>query len=378
MGERAVSDTGLELRSLITPEGELQLSLTDVPVPTPGPDEIVVRIEASPINPSDQPLLLGPADLGTLKSDASSGRPVTTATIPENMRHLAKAREGKSVAVGNEGGGVVVDAGDSARHLIGKTVGIIGGGMYTQYRKVRATDAIVFPDGTTPKQAASAFVNPLTAQGMVEVMRAEGHKALVHTAAASNLGQMLVKICVADGVDLVNIVRNDEQAKILTDLGAKHVVDSSSPDFRAALVDALAETGATVAFDAVGGGPLAGHILGAMEQALLRTNPAMGNYGTSIHKQVYVYGRLDLSPTTIAANAGFAWSVGGFLLTPFLMKAGAETVARLRKRVADEIGTTFASHYTSEISLTEALDPETIRAYQRKATGEKYLINPAK
>ena len=294
------------------------------------------------------------------------------------MRALTKPREGKAVTVGNEGGGVVIAAGEGAEDLIGKVVGIIGGGMYTQFRKVRATDAIVFPDGTTPKQAASAFVNPLTAQAMVETMRAEGHKALVHTAAASNLGQMLVKICVADGVDLVNIVRNDEQAKILTDLGAKHVIDSSKPDFRTALIDALAATGATIAFDAVGGGALAGHILGAMEQALLRNNPAMGNYGTPIHKQVYIYGRLDLTPTTIAPNAGFAWGVGGFLLTPFLMKAGLETVNRLRKRVADEIGTTFASSYTSEISLAEALDPDTIRAYQRKATGEKYLINPAK
>jgi NADPH:quinone reductase-like Zn-dependent oxidoreductase len=368
-----MSDTCLELRSLVTPEGDLHLSLHDVPVPTPGPDDIVVRIEASPINPSDQPLLLGPADLSTLKSDGSA----TIAAIPEAMRAMTKPREGKPLAVGNEGGGLVVAAGENAKDLIGKVVGIIGGGMYTQFRKVRATDAIVFPDGTTPQQAASAFVNPLTAQAMVETMRAEGHKALVHTAAASNLGQMLAKLCVADGVDLVNIVRNDEQARILTDIGSKWVLDSSKPDFRAALVDALAETGATVAFDAIGGGPLASHILGAMEQALLRTNPAMGNYGTPVHKQVYIYGRLDLGPTTIVPNAGFAWGVSGFLLTPFLMKAGAETVARLRKRVADEITTTFASSYTQEISLAQAIDPEVIRAYQRKATGEKYLINPA-
>lgn len=373
-----MTDTGLELRSLITPEGELQLSLVDVPVPTPGPGEIVVRIEASPINPSDQPTLLGPADLDTLKSGSASGQPFTTATIPANLLAMTGARQGKAMTVGNEAGGVVIAAGDDVADLIGKVVGIIGGGMYTQYRKVRVSEAIVFPDGTNPKQAASAFVNPLTSQAMVETMRAEGHKALVHTAAASNLGQMLVKICLADGVDLVNIVRNAAQAKILTDLGAKYVIDSSQPDFRAALIDALAETGATIAFDAVGGGPLAGQILGAMEQALLRNTPALGNYGTMTHKQVYVYGRLDLSPTMVAPNAGFAWGIGGFLLTPFLMKSSAETVARLRKRVADEIGTTFASHYSHEIALADVLDPETIRAFSRKATGEKYLIVPTK
>ncbi|MDB5679239.1 zinc-binding dehydrogenase [Sphingomonas bacterium] len=363
--------TARELRSLIT-DGKLELSLQEVDVPTPGPGEIVVRIEAAPINPSDQPLLLGPADLSTLASDGN----VTTAAIPEAMAGMVAARIGKSLPAGNEGAGVVVAAGDGAEHLIGKTVAVLGGGMYTQYRKVPAVSALVYADGVTPAQGASAFVNPLTALGMVETMKLEGHTALVHTAAASNLGQMLNKVCIADGVSLVNIVRNDEQAKILTDIGAKYVVDSSKPDFRTELTDALFETGATIAFDAIGGGPLAGHILGAMEAALVRKTPPVGGYGSPVHKQVYIYGRLDLSPTTIAANAGFAWAVGGFLLTPFLMKVGPEAVQKLRQRVADEILTTFASSYTSEISLSEAIQPETIRGWQRKATGEKYLINP--
>ncbi len=368
-----MSDTGLELRSLITPEGELNLSLQEVPVPTPGPDDIVVRIEASPINPSDQPLLLGPADLSTLSSDGK----VTTARIPDQLRHLTTAREGKPVSIGNEGAGVVVDAGENAKHLIGKVVGVLGGAMYTQYRKVPAASALVYAEGVTPAQGASAFVNPLTGLGMVETMKLEGHTALVHTAAASNLGQMLNKICIADGVTLVNIVRSDEQAKILTDIGARYVVDSSKPDFREKLIDALFETGATIAFDAIGGGQLAGHILGAMEAALLRKTPATSNYGSPVHKQVYIYGRLDLSPTTLAPNAGFAWGVSGFLLTPFLMKIGPEAGQKLRQRVADEILTTFASSYTQEISLAQAIDPDIIRAYQRKATGEKYLINPS-
>ncbi|MBN8815181.1 MAG: zinc-binding dehydrogenase [Sphingomonas sp.] len=360
-----------ELRTLIT-DGKLELSIQEVDVMPPGPGEVVVRIEAAPINPSDQPLLLGPADLTTLASD---GR-VTTAAIPEAMAGLVAARLGKSLPAGNEGAGVVVAAGDGAEHLIGKTVAVLGGAMYTQYRTVPLAAVLVYGEGVTPAQGASAFVNPLTALAMVETMRMEGHTALVHTAAASNLGQMLNKICIKDGVDLVNIVRSDEQAKILSNIGAKYIIDSSKPDFRDALVDALSETGATIAFDATGGGDLAGRILAAMEAALVRKTPPTTQYGSPVHKQVYIYGRLNLTPLTIVQNMGFAWGVGGFLLTPFLMKAGTETVARLRQRVADEILTTFASSYTSEISLDQAIAPDTILGWQRKATGEKYLINP--
>lgn len=368
-----VPTMGLELRSLATP-GSLQLSLEQVQVPAPGPGEVIVRIEAAPINPSDQPLLLGPADLSTLASNGG----VTTAIIPEAASAFIAARAGKSLPAGNEGAGVVVSAGDGAEHLLGRVVGVLGGAMYTQYRKARAADVLVFAQGVTPQQGASAFVNPLTALGMVETMKREGHTALVHTAAASNLGQMLNKICIADGVSLVNIVRNQEQTAILRGIGAKHVVDSSAPDFRDALTRVLVETGATIAFDAIGGGPLAGQILGAMEAALVQKTPPVGGYGSPVHKQVYIYGRLDLSPTTMPPNAGFAWAVGGFLLTPFLMKIGPEGVEKLRQRVAAEILTTFASHYTSEISLAEAIEPDMIRRWQRKATGEKYLINPSK
>lgn len=371
-----MSDTALELRSLITPDGELHLSLHDVPVPTPGPDDIVVRIEATPINPSDQPLLLGPADLASLRTDTSSGRPITIAKIPDQFRPLTASREGKALPVGNEGAGVVVAAGENAKHLVGNVVGVLGGAMYTQYRKVPAASALHFPEGVTPKQGASAFVNPLTALAMVNTMRLEGHTALVHTAAASNLGQMLNKVCIADGVDLVNIVRNDEQTKILTDIGARYVLDSTASDFRERLVDAISETGATLAFDAISGGPLAGHILAAMETALVRKTPPTGPYGSPVHKQAYVYGRLDLSPVSVAANVGMAWGVGGWLLTYHLARIGGEETERLRQRVASEITTTFASTYTQEISLAQALDPEIIRAYHRKATGEKYVINP--
>ena len=371
------STKGLELRSLVS-DGKLELSLVDVELSPPGPGEVIVRIEAAPLNPSDLGLLTGPADLATLEQGGTADRPVLTAEIPEQRLPMVRARLNESMPVGNEGAGTVIAAGDGAEELIGKTVAVIGGGMYTQYRKARLSDLLPFPDGVTAREGASAFVNPLTALAMVETMRAEGHKALVHTAAASNLGQMLNRICIADGVSLVNIVRSTEQAKILRDIGARYVVDSTSDNFRNELVDALAETGATLAFDAIGGGKLAGQILAAMEAAANRNATTYSRYGSNTHKQVYIYGRLDLGPTLIGPDVGFAWGVGGFLLTPFLMKAGAEVVGRMRARVAAEIRTTFASHYTAEISLAEALDKDTLLAYSAKKTGEKYLIVPSK
>ncbi|WP_066809420.1 zinc-binding dehydrogenase [Sphingomonas asaccharolytica] len=366
---------GLELRSLVY-DGKIELSLVDVELSPPGPGEVIVRIEAAPLNPSDLGLLTGPADLATLDQRGTADRPVLTAEIPPQRMPMVRARLNESMPVGNEGAGTVVAAGDGAEELIGKTVAVIGGGMYTQYRKARLSDLLPFPDGVTAREGASAFVNPLTALAMVETMRAEGHSALVHTAAASNLGQMLNRICIADGVSLVNIVRSAEQARILHDIGAKYVVDSTSDNFRDELVDALAETGATLAFDAIGGGKLAGQILAAMEVAANRNATTYSRYGSNTHKQVYVYGRLDLGATLIGPDVGFAWGVGGFLLTPFLMKAGAEVVGRMRARVAAEIRTTFASHYTADISLAEALDKDTLLAYSAKKTGEKYLIVP--
>jgi NADPH:quinone reductase-like Zn-dependent oxidoreductase len=371
------STKGLELRSLVS-DGKLELSLVDVELSPPGPGEVIVRIEAAPLNPSDLGLLTGPADLATLDQGGAADRPVLTADIPEQRLPMVRARLNESMPVGNEGAGTVIAAGDGAEELIGKTVAVIGGGMYTQYRKARLTDLLPFPDGVTAREGASAFVNPLTALAMVETMRAEGHTALVHTAAASNLGQMLNRICIADDVKLVNIVRSAEQARILHDIGAKYVVDSTSDNFRDDLVDALAETGATLAFDAIGGGKLAGQILAAMEVAANRNATTYSRYGSNTYKQVYIYGALDLGPTLIGRDVGFAWGVSGFLLTPFLMKAGAEVIGRMRARVAAEIRTTFASHYTAEVSLAEALDKDILLAYSAKKTGEKYLIVPAK
>ncbi|WP_304191820.1 NADH oxidase, partial [Phenylobacterium aquaticum] len=285
-----------------------------------------------------------------------------------------------SMPVGNEGAGVVIAAGASpaAQALLGKTVALLGGAMYAQFRVVKAADVLLLPEGATARDGASCFVNPLTALGMVETMRREGHTALVHTAAASNLGQMLNKICLMDGVALVNVVRSPEQAALLAGIGAKHVVDSTSANFMEELTDALVETGATLAFDAIGGGKLAGQILTAMEIAANRKMTEYSRYGSTTYKQVYIYGGLDTRITELSRGFGMSWGLGGWLLTPFLMKIGAAEAGKLRQRVADELKTTFASHYSHEISLAEALNPEIIAGYNRRATGEKYLINPAK
>jgi len=370
--------TGLELRSTVSSDGKLTLALEPVTLDPPGPDEVIVRVEAAPINPSDLGLLLGPADMATLQPGGSADRPTLTAAIPQARMGAMKARLDQPLPVGNEGAGTVVQAGENVAGLLGGKVGMIGGAMYAQYRKIAARDCIPLPEGASAADGASMFVNPLTALAMVETLRMEGHKALVHTAAASNLGQMLNRICIADGVPLVNVVRNDAQAAILREIGARHIVDSSAEDFREKLTDAIAQTGATLAFDAIGGGKLANAILHAMEAAANRSATEYSRYGSSTFKQVYIYGALDLGPTELDRGYGFAWSVSGFLLTPFLMKLGMEGTMRLRARVAAELKTTFASHYTATISLTEALDPAVVAAYAKKATGEKYLIDPSR
>ena len=372
--------TGLQLRSLLKKSGELEISLVSVPTPEPSADEVVVRIEASPINPSDLGLLIGAADMATAKASGSKEAPVITAAVPEAAMKGMAARLDESMPVGNEGAGVVVKTGasDAAKALMGKTVAIIGGAMYAQYRTVRARDCLVLPAGTTPAEGASCFVNPLTALGMVETMRREGHKALVHTAAASNLGQMLNRVCLKDGIDLVNIVRSPQQADILRKIGAKHICDSTAPAFMDDLTNALVETGATLAFDAIGGGKLAGQILTCMEISANKTAKVYSRYGSSVYKQVYIYGGLDTRPIELNRAFGMAWGVGGWLLFPFLQKIGAADGERLRQRVAAELKTTFASHYTQVVSLQEALQLSNVAAYAKRATGEKYLINPNK
>jgi NADPH:quinone reductase len=371
-------DIALELRSLVTSGGTLELSLHEVPVPNPGGNEVLVRVEASPINPSDLGLLIASADMTTATVAGTPERPVVTASVGEAALGALSPRLDKSLPVGNEGAGTVVAAGSSsaAQALVGKTVAIAGGAMYTQYRAVDASACLVLPEGTTARDGASSFVNPMTALGMTETMRREGHSALVHTAAASNLGQMLVKLCQKDGIPLVNIVRKPEQEKLLRSLGASYVCNSASPSFSTDLAEALKATSATLAFDATGGGTLASQILNGMEEAANSTLAEYSRYGSSVHKQVYIYGALDTSPTVLNRNFGMAWGVGGWLLTPFLQGAGAETFGRLRARVAAELTTTFASSYTREVSLAGMLNPDAFNEYVKRATGEKFLVTP--
>ena len=372
--------TGLQLRSLIKSSGELEISLQSVPTAEPGPGEVVVRIEATPINPSDLGLLVGTADLATAKASATKANPVITATVPEAGMAAMAGRLDQSLPVGNEGAGVVIRTGssDEARALMGKTVSMIGGAMYAQYRTIRVSECMPLPEGTTAVEGASWFVNPLTALGMTETMRREGHRALVHTAAASNLGQMLNKICIRDGIRLVNIVRSRQQADLLSKIGARHVVDLTSPSFVDDLTNALVQTGATIAFDAIGGGKLAGQILTAMETAINKSAAVYSRYGSNVHKQVYIYGSLDPRPLELNRAFGMAWGIGGWLLLPFLMKIGPADQQKLKERVVGELKTTFASHYTKVVSLAEALDLQNLAIYAKRATGEKFLINPNK
>ena len=372
--------TALQLQSLVNADQTVELSLATVEVPEPGPGEVVVRVEASPINPSDLGLLLAGADVTAAVSSGSADRPVVTAPLPDAAMRAVKARVGIPMPVGNEGAGTVVAAGSSAAAgaLLGKTVAAAGGGMYAQYRCVDVSLCLELPEGTPAVDGASSFVNPMTALGMVETMRMENHQALVHTAAASNLGQMLNRLCIEDQVPLVNIVRRPEQEQLLRSAGAAYVCNSTSPAFLDGLIAALTETGATLGFDATGGGRLASQILTGMEAAASATAGSYSRYGSAVHKQVYIYGSLDRGPTELTRNFGMAWGVGGWLLTPFLQKIGLDGIVRLRRRVAAGLTTTFASSYTDQVSLAGALQLDAIAAYSRQATGSKYLIIPSR
>jgi NADPH:quinone reductase len=375
----AVVSTSRQLHSLVTADGTLRLSIAEVNLGPVGSSDVIVQVQATPLNPSDLGLLFAGADMAAATSSGTGDGVVVSAPMSAAAMAAARARVGQPSPVGNEGAGVVIAAGDApeAQALLGRTVAVLGGAMYSDYRRVHVSQCLDLPDGTPASAAASCFVNPLTALCMVETMRAEGHHGLVHTAAASNLGRMLNKLCLNENIELVNIVRKPEQADVLRAIGAKHIVDSSSATFTDDLVAALSATGATLAFDAIGGGPLAGQILGAMEAAAVAKMDGFSRYGSTTHKQVYIYGGLDRRPTELVRNFGMAWGLGGWLLTPMMAKLGALRMGELRAKVAAEITTTFASSYTKTVSLTGALDLAEIAVYGRQSTGDKYLINPS-
>jgi NADPH2:quinone reductase len=372
--------TGLQLRSLLKSNGELELSLQEVTIAAPADDEVLIRVEAAPINPSDLGLLFAAADLDNARASGTATAPVVHAPLSEGAMRALRARVDQSLPVGNEGAGTVIAAGASAaaQALLGKTVATWGGSMYAQYRSLRAEQCVVLPDGCPAAAGASIFVNPMTAVSMLDTMRREGHNALVHTAAASNLGQMLVRLCLQENVGLVNIVRNQTQAELLRSIGARHVCDSSSADFTRDLTHALAETRATLAFDAIGGGDLANRILACMESAISSSASGYSRYGSVTHKQVYIYGMLDTGPTVLRRNYGAAWGVAGWLLPNYLQKVGTQAMQEFQARVLQDLQSTFACNYSRVVSLAEALQLDAIAAYSRPSTGGKYLINPGK
>ena len=371
-----------QIRSKVTSDANIEISIATVEKPIPSENEVLIKVEAAPINPSDLGLLLSfAADLSTINISGSGDETVTSMKINPSLMNAMKPRLDQSMTVGNEGAGIIEGAGENTKDLIGKVVGLAGGSMYSQYRCVPASSCLVMNEGTSSADAASSFVNPLTALSFLETMKMENHTAIIHTAAASNLGQMLVKICKDDAVPLVNIVRKDEQVEILKNLGAKYICNTSDDNFMENLVEALVETGATLGFDATGGGnngELPGQILSAMEIAANKTAKEYSRYGSDTYKQVYIYGGLDQSPTILKRAYGMSWGLGGWLLTPMIGKIGMEKFQEMRMRVAKEIKTTFASSYAQEISFEEMLQPETIINYAKQATGKKYLVNPHK
>ena len=374
----SIPKTGLELRSLLTERGDMELSLVEAPVPVPSAGQVLIRVGGAPINPTDLAMLLGPADLSRAELTGEANQRVIRAPCLPEIASRYAGRKGASMNVGLEGAGIVVAAGAGAEGLLGRTIAAMGGKMYAQYALLQADQCLVMPEGVSPREAASSFVNPLTVLAMVETMRREGHTALVHTAAGSNLGAMLIRLCKAEGIPLVNIVRSPEQVAIVRERGGEFVCDSTAQNFREDLIGAVHATGATLAFDAIGGGQLAGQILHCMDKAMQPAGGAFNMYGGTQHKQLYIYGSLDMGPTEFSRSFGMAWGIGGWLLMPMLATFGPEVAARLRHRVATEIKTTFASHYTAELSLTEVLQPENLRAAYRRATGQKFLVNPSK
>lgn len=373
-------DAGLQLRSTVTAEGRLVVDLAEVAVPRPGASQVVVRVEAAPVNPSDIMPMLAGADPSAADFGGTADRPVVTIALPAEARPALSGRVGQPLPIGLEGAGVVVAAGADAQHLLGKRVAFLSlmMGAFAQYCTVSMTDCAPLPEGVTARQGADLFCNPLTALAIVETLHQTGRKALVHTAAASNLGQMLVRICREDGIGLVNVVRKAEHVELLRSLGAEHVCNSSDPAFEEDLASALAATGATVAFDAIGGGSMASRLLKAMEAAAAARMPAYSPYGSTEMKTVYVYGELDHSPLPLTRESyGMLWGVEGWAMPPILERAGPERAMQLTRRVLDGITTTFASSYGHEVSLAEALRSDVMHGYCRKATGQKYLINPA-
>lgn len=368
-----MTTTGKQLFTTLTADGNLTLEVEEVTFPEPTGNQVLVQMEAAPINPSDLGILTSAADFDN--AEYSPGKVV--AKMPEPFLSGQKGRHGQKLVVGNEGAGTVVATGDSdmAKALMGQRVACVPGSAFSQYAIADAMMCLPLGDHDS-ETGASSFVNPMTALGFVETAKMEGHDAIVHLAAASNLGQMLNKICLEDGMKLVNIVRKESQVDLLKGLGAEHVLNSSDDDYMAQLRAAISATGAFLGFDPIGGGQNTDHVLKAMEQVAASQMDEFSRYGSNQDKKMYMYGRLDLGPTILTPSYGLQWCVQGWLLTPFLAKAGMETVIKMRTRVQQNLTTTFASSYKSKVNLEEMLTKDAITDYRQMKTGEKYLVTP--
>lgn len=368
-----MTTTGKQLFSTLESDGTLTVAVEEVTFSDPTGNQVLVKMEAAPINPSDLLVLTGAADLGN--ADYSPGKLV--AKVPEPFTTGSKARLGLKLAIGNEGAGTVVAAGDSdmAKALVGQRVSCVSGHAFSQYCIADATMCVPLGDYTA-EQGASAFVNPMTALGFAETAKADGQRAIVHTAAASSVGQMLIKICAEDGIELVNIVRKADHVNLLKGLGARYVVNSSDDDFKARLFDAIDATGAFYGFDPIGGGRAVDGVLAAMEKVAVSRMPEYSRYGSTQAKRMFIYGRLDPSPLVLGGSYGTGWTLSDWFLTPFLQRAGMETVGRMRRRVLENLTTTFASSFKERVDLEQMLTREAVAGYSAKKTGEKYLVTP--
>jgi NADPH:quinone reductase-like Zn-dependent oxidoreductase len=367
-----MTTTGKQLFSTLE-DGKLTVEIVDTEFAQPVGNQVLVEMEAAPINPSDLAILTGMAELEN--AEYSPGKFV--AVMPEPFNSAQKGRHGKRLPAGNEGAGKVVASGDSeaAQSLLGQRVACVPGNAYSQY--CLADAGLCLPLGSlSSEQGASAFVNPMTVLGFVETARMEQQGAIIHTAAASNLGQMLIKVCHEDNIPLVNIVRRQEHVGLLKDLGANHVINSSDDDFIDQLCAAISETNAYCGFDPIGGGHAVDNCFKAMERVAASKMTEFSRYGSDQAKKMYIYGRLDFGPTLLTPSYGFGWTLSGWLLTPFLQKAGLETLLRMRERVLDGLSTTFASTYKRKVSLEEMLTREAVLDYRTMKTGEKYLVTP--
>ncbi|WJY18884.1 zinc-binding dehydrogenase [Alteriqipengyuania flavescens] len=368
-----MSTTGKQLFTTLESDGTLTVEIAEATFPDPTGNQVLVKMEAAPINPSDLAILTGAADFEN--AEYSPGKVV--AKMPEPFNTGSKARHGQRLPAGNEGAGTVVAAGDGemAQGLMGQRVACVPGSAFSQYAIADA--AMCLPLGDHSAEAgASSFVNPMTALGFVENAKMDGQKAILHTVGASNLGQMLNRICQEDGIALVNIVRKADQADLLKSQGAEHVVNSSDEDFMDKLRSAVEATGAFYGFDPIGGGQMVDHCFKAMEQVAVAQMSEYSRYGSNQAKRMFIYGRLDFGPTVLTPAYGFGWTLSGWLLTPFLQNAGMETVMRMRKRVLDNLTTTFASNYKEKVDLEGMLTKDAILDYRQMKTGEKYLVTP--